>query len=469
MRTTAYIMIGILLLALLGGTASAITITPSPSPANTGQNVQLTVTGRFVGSPASCSYNVNYGDGATQFGIPAAACADPDADGTWDCLNTLNHVYANPGSYTILVYGMACPSSAPSDPNNPGITLLQVVAPPSAAVTVTPVPSTLNVAWGVPAGRNITYRFTGGGNVTLQSTGGRFIANGREIGRVNVPLTAVVVNGQANVPEFLNIPVDLIAKAVKMKVTQFEYRRSFTGPPASGAFRAAPPPASIEAVVRIFVTSEAVGDFNINRMELYFENRRPEITVERNTQKLKAFVDLRFTGSGLLEGYWEVDGRILSQVVQHLTYGRSVTLQIPEIPGLPTFDEGTHAVRFIITRPATDMQFPTIIYYVTARTVKLGPPVRLTSPAEGFGAGPGPITFTWATPEGAAVFLISFYEKPDETPIYSALTKEPAYTLPEGVIKLNFKPGHQYFWRVAAFNAENNQTGESEKRTFILR
>lgn len=458
MRTTAFIIIGIFLAVLLPGAASAITITPSSSTVQVGQPATLNAQVVFnTLGVHTCNVTATFGDGASQVflvGTGAPGCVSNPLAGTITCTQVLTHAYTVPGSYPVQAgsAGGGCLTS-PIAPDPANATVIV-----SSPITVTPVPSTLNVTWGVPAGRNITYKFVGGGNTTLQSQGGRFVANGQEIGTVNVPLNVTIKNGQGSVPEFLNIPVDLIAKAAKMKVSQFEYRRGFSGAPGS-----------VEAVVKIFVTSEAVGDFNINRMELYFENRRPEITIDRNTQKLKAFVDLRFTGSGLLEGYWKVDGRVLSQVKQHLTYGRSVTLEIPEIPGLPTFDEGTHAVRFIITRPATDFQFPTIIYYVTAKTVRIGPPVRLVRPAEGYGAGPGPIAFSWDKPEGASVFLISFYEKPDENPIYSALTKETGYTLPEGVIKMNFKPDHQYFWRVAAFNAENNQTGESEKRTFILK
>ena len=103
----------------------------------------------------------------------------------------------------------------------------------------------------------------------------------------------------------------------------------------------------------------------ITRVELYFENHRAEITTERNFPRLKAYALVRSTGSGLLQGYWKVDNQILSQVSQQVTAGQTVILETPEVPPLPTFNPGTHQVRFEITSPSTTIPLPRALYFVT--------------------------------------------------------------------------------------------------------
>jgi hypothetical protein len=82
----------------------------------------------------------------------------------------------------------------------------------------------------------------------------------------------------------------------------------------------------------------------IKRIELYFENNRPEITIDKDYQKLKTYAKITFAYSGLLEGHWEVDGKIISRVSEHLTTGNIVFLETPDALQLPTFDPGTHVV-----------------------------------------------------------------------------------------------------------------------------
>src|SRR5574337_40620 len=95
----------------------------------------------------------------------------------------------------------------------------------------------------------------------------------------------------------------------------------------------------------------ASAGFTVTRVRLYFENKRPEITVKRNEPSPPAYAEVEFTGSGLLEGFWEADGRLLSNVSQHVLSGKNAVFETPDTPGLPTFDPGTHRVRFVITRP----------------------------------------------------------------------------------------------------------------------
>jgi hypothetical protein len=102
----------------------------------------------------------------------------------------------------------------------------------------------------------------------------------------------------------------------------------------------------------------------ITRIQLYFDNNRPEITIKRN-YPLKVYAEIGFNGTGLLEGYWEVDGEFLANVKIMLPSGNKVVIESPDNPTIPAFVSGTHKLRFIITRPSMTITFPQAIYFVT--------------------------------------------------------------------------------------------------------
>lgn len=66
-------------------------------------------------------------------------------------------------------------------------------------------------------------------------------------------------------------------------------------------------------------------------------------------------------------------------------------------------------------------------------------------------------------------YLIGFYEKPEGGVIFSALTKDGSYTLPESVVKKTFAKGKKYFWKVVAFEKESAVAGESKMQSFSFK
>jgi hypothetical protein len=209
-------------------------------------------------------------------------------------------------------------------------------------------------------------------------------------------------------------------------------------------------------------------DLSIDRIVLYFENRRPEITIQRNYPDLKAFADIKFQGTGLIQGHWEVDGRILSYINQPLTFKGAVTLKT-EIPPLPTFDTGTHVVRLVITNPEDEVPLPSILYFVTSGEFK-GIPValKLLSPEEKALLDYAPIKFEWEKFDTKIMYLIQFYEDPESKPIFSTCVSVPSYTLTERVLKRIFTAGQKYYWKVKGCGGEE-RTGESKMRVFTFK
>ena len=223
---------------------------------------------------------------------------------------------------------------------------------------------------------------------------------------------------------------------------------------------------SEDTSVSLLLAAQPRTNLSIQRIELYFENRRADTTVMRDFPDLKAFADVTFTGSGLLQGYWQVDGRILSYVNQNLTFGGRITIQTPETPPVPTFDTGSHVVKFVITNPPAGMPLPSILYFVTAAEFKGGPiTIKVISPSDKSVIEYGAVTFKWEKVSTLSTYSIQFYEDPRSKPVFSLCTDNASYAFSEGDLKKIFSPDRKYYWIVKGCGTGEG-TGESVMRSF---
>jgi len=338
--------------------------------------------------------------------------------------------------------------------------------------------SPITIPRGTQSPRSVIYNITSGDGCTgAFSPIGTFQSGptgvGAALGSVNTPLSITMIGPpfgttRGSAAEILVVPIAVIKRAEQLGLNRFSYTRTFA---MSGCFTGGGPQIGI---TQIALTGEATAEFSINRLQIYFENHRAEITVKKHQPALKAFVDIRFAGSGLLRGYWEVDGRVLSHVNQHLVYGRQVTLEFPEIPRpkelqyLPTIDSGTHIVRFVITNPIHTVTPPAAIYFVTAEEYAKRP-INLISPKDKSEVDYSPVTFKWEGKDQPITYLIEFLEEMGQKPIFSAYTKRAFYVLPLPVLKSVFSAGKSYFWRVKGFDVDNKIIGESPEFRFTFK
>ncbi len=335
----------------------------------------------------------------------------------------------------------------------------------SAATTVTVSPTTLNTARGVGSTFTIIYRVSAPDCPDpVTATRSQFYNPNSDVFFGDSPtspstLVIPIVRGSGIATEILTVPAGTTEKALRKKFNRIFFNRVFNGCGLVNYLRE----------ITINITGEADADFLVNRMDLYFENRRAEITVPRNTPNLKAFVDIRFTGTGLFEGDWKVDGRTIQHVSQHITYGRSITLSSPEIPSLPTFNEGSHIVQFVISKPTTGITTPSIVYFVEPKEVKRTELIRTTTPVDKGIQDYTALKFTWDKLGKPFQYLIGFYENSDSGAIFSALTKDDSYTLPDTVVKKTFSKGKVYYWKVIAFEEESALAGESKIQSFSFK
>jgi hypothetical protein len=114
--------------------------------------------------------------------------------------------------------------------------------------------------------------------------------------------------------------------------------------------------------------AEAQTAFALTRIELVFHNGRGDITVPLRYPDLRAYATLRFTGSGVLQATWRVDGRILATVVEPTLFGETLMFASPRAPAsaLPTFEPGLHRVTLDVSVPRPAFRLPEITYFVTA-------------------------------------------------------------------------------------------------------
>jgi hypothetical protein len=204
----------------------------------------------------------------------------------------------------------------------------------------------------------------------------------------------------------------------------------------------------------------------ISRIRLYFENNRPEITIKRNQKTPKLFAKIDFSGAGHLKGYWEIDGTRRNYVFKYISKGPSVTIKYPDVQPIPTFKYGTHNVRFVITDPSMNINFPYAIYFVTSDAKEELAAISLLQPVEGEDIAYRPLTFKWKTVNRSSVYLVSIFLKTKEEPIFSAYTRQGEYKLKADMLKVRMKPGENYIWNVVGFNDHNEVTAESISSAF---
>ncbi|NDY42410.1 S8 family serine peptidase [Dissulfurirhabdus thermomarina] len=449
-RLVAPVLVLAALAAVPADPAAAVTVSAAPSPAVVTQPVAVTVTADFplVGAP-SCTMEVNFGDGSPW--TDAGTCT------TTPCtLSGLTHVYATPGTFTLTAREKAGACLTPPNPPDPGTGTL-VVNPPAVAVAVSP--PAFQTARGAAASQALAYRFTATppASLTLSSSKGVFLAGGRVVGEVRAPLSAAIRNGTAIVTEAVPVPVAVLERAERLGTPQVVYQRQF-----SNAFLSA------TALATLTLTTEAGADFRVTRIQLYFGNRRAEAEVARSGPAPKAFADVWFTGSGLLRGYWEVDGRRLAVVERHLAAERFVTLRLPDPPGLPTFQEGTHVLRFVVTEPAQEIPLPEAIYFVASGGTAGRARIVLLEPGDGGNVAASRPVFTWRAAPGCRTYLVEFLERAGEKPVFSAYTRATRYTPPAFTLGAVFRPGGRYLWHVKGFAADGTPKAESAIGTFTF-
>ncbi len=212
-----------------------------------------------------------------------------------------------------------------------------------------------------------------------------------------------------------------------------------------------------------------ISDFEIKRIETKFENNRPEITLKRKEPVPDLYTKINFSGSGLIKGYWEVDGFKRHSFFKHLSIGPETTFKYPAVPPLPSFTPGSHVVRFVITQPSLDINFPRAVYYVTAEEYISISKIEFLLPGDKRELRYQPIVFKWQTVPSAILYLVHIFSEEQALPVFSAYSKQGRYSLKKDILTSKLTPGAQYYIQVLGFNRDTQVMAQSKKTAITFK
>lgn len=151
--------------------------------------------------------------------------------------------------------------------------------------------------------------------------------------------------------------------------------------------------------------SSAASKVFVERIELSFPNNRASQTVNLNSKKLYARAKFKYLGNGPLIVRWKVDGRVISQSSEILTFGKEVEIRSDKNKTfLPTYQRGSHVVTLELRNSSglIDVTVPTIKYFVADGVAGLetDTPLRLMYPSAAQ-VDPAKVYFRW---QGQSLF-----------------------------------------------------------------
>jgi len=216
------------------------------------------------------------------------------------------------------------------------------------------------------------------------------------------------------------------------------------------------------------LAGKAGSELKITRIVLHFKDHETRRTVALHQERLQAFADIDYTGSGLFEGCWMVDDKFFADIAQYVTGPGTVRLASPATPGLPAIAEGLHIVALVIQTPEQPFRPTRIGYFVTTDVKSPGRPIALTDPPDSADVDPAAQAFAWEDHPAVKTYLIEFIDDDPGRPVMSAFTEDLRYELPVAVARYKFIPGRTYFWQVKGFSADDKRVSASFPRQFRM-
>jgi len=330
-----------------------------------------------------------------------------------------------------------------------------------AAVAVSP--SSVKVPYNRTVSQSVRYTFSEPATCTQADSSAIDVLHPLDLtpltsipGTLSVPLN----NGTATAAESVRVTPAIINLARESGARYVIFRRSFTVTCPTAVF-------TDNADLRVDITTQSASDFAINRIELFFDGNTPRASVAMN-DRLNAYAKISFNGSGLLRGYWQVDGRPYPPISRPLSGRENVIVKFSEFQSLPTFNPGSHRVEFIVTSPTPSFAAPYAFYLVGHAAETALMPLFLNAPEENAALFRQAPAYRWATNDKVVSYLIEFFEFGGTEPLFSAYTVTGRYTLPPYALKSRFEAGKRYFWRVTGYDGEGNAVAKSAARTFEL-
>jgi PKD repeat protein len=204
---------------------------------------------------------------------------------------------------------------------------------------------------------------------------------------------------------------------------------------------------------------------NLEIAEIRLDNGKYYKVVPKNSKNLRATLRMKMRGTGIVSGYWIVDGHPFEFFNEVVYQGEIKEIHTRQVPGLPVIDPGIHTITLRLTQPAEiPVTFPILKYFVLPHENIL----KTLTPPDGFIAKEKEIPeFSWEEPRGASKYQIVFanylYPIMNETfglkwiDVGTALK----YT-PDEETWNRIKRNRWTYWKVRALDTSGNTVAESD-------
>ena len=199
----------------------------------------------------------------------------------------------------------------------------------------------------------------------------------------------------------------------------------------------------------------------ISGIELFFKNNNKNyLIVPNGATNVAAKARIKYEGTGILNAYWLIDGQPYQLINRVLSFGQYAELYLEKIPALLI---GYHTITIAFYTPKPKFEkIPELGLFVSpiSKYVKLITPYD----RESFAMGEN-IKFRWKKYPLAMryAFLISNYPK---SLLKGKEVKRTFINKTEYSPKIKFKEGKKYYWRVEAYDIDDNIIAKSEVREF---
>lgn len=226
--------------------------------------------------------------------------------------------------------------------------------------------------------------------------------------------------------------------------------------------------------------------FEVQRMQLSFLNQT-NLTVVEPGEELQVFLDVNYSGSGVLEGAWQVadpgstEGlpmyRTLRLIKQTLNAAQHTRIKSPQ---LPTDRPGKYLVRFcLVDRTETpvggnDFNCPDPARVVEAAYQVLAKPSFalqkiVISPLAGSLNASSELS--WSAVAGAVVYQLQVFQpQGQQPPVFVTgmlLPQNPQHTTFSKLVTEKLQVGKSYQWRINALNPQGQVIGQSAFIQFV--
>ncbi len=420
----------------------------------------------------SQSVDWNFGDGSTTGGIGI----------------NITHVYNNAGTFTV--------TAKERDSNFPTVSVTLTVTQPSRQIGFSPrsprVDQTVSfqaqgfvtaaIDWNFGDGTvlsgsttAITHRFATAGSFTVSAKDStiqhtpittkvtvlpenRFITVTPPEARTNENITVTAMNfrGQLILWDF----GDGEQKSGG-KTEVHQYRR-----PGTFTISARDENGASQVQITTPVTIQGIDDqVTLQIAEVRLDNGKYYKVVPKNSKHIQAVLRMKMRGTGLISGYWIVDGHPYEFFNELVKQGEVKEIYTRRIPGLPVTDAGLHTITVKLTRPAEiPVTFPVLKYFVLTYENIL----EVVTPQDGFIAKEDAIpSFSWKEPKGASKYQVAFSNY-----LYPLLSENDGVIWNDVDTPLTFTPGPNTwqtitrnewtYWKVRALDTFNNVVAESD-------